>query len=114
VDVPALVEGPGAQAFAADSLGKQPGRLELARRLSPYSYVRPGQPAVLTVHGDADPSVPYAQAALLHERLDKAGVPNRLVRVTGEGHGDFSREDSVAAMRAVRAFLRERGLLPSD
>lgn len=112
IDVADLVQGPRARAFAADWLGAQPGRLELARRLSPLTYVRTGQPAVITVHGDADPVVPFDHASRLHAELEKAGVPNRLVPVAGKGHGNFDREDNVAAFKAIRAFLGGQGLLP--
>lgn len=45
-------------------------KLDLARRLSPVTYVQPGLPPVLTIHGDADPVVPYGATVLFHRALD--------------------------------------------
>lgn len=59
----------------------------LARRISPLTWVRPGLPPVLTLHGDADGSIPYEQATRLHDALGKAGVPNELVTIRGGAHG---------------------------
>ena len=63
-----------------------PGRLELARRISPLWCVRPGLPPVLTIHGDADPLVNFAQAERLTEALRAAGDRAELIRVPGGGH----------------------------
>ncbi|NIP81377.1 MAG: prolyl oligopeptidase family serine peptidase, partial [Gemmatimonadetes bacterium] len=64
-----------------------------AERVSPLTHVRPGLPPVLTIHGDADPTVPYEHAVRLRESLDRAGVPNRLHTVRGGGHGNFRVEE---------------------
>ncbi|HTB19680.1 MAG TPA: alpha/beta hydrolase, partial [Bryobacteraceae bacterium] len=40
-------------------------RMDLARRLSPITYVRKGLPPVLAIHGDADAVVPYEQSVEL-------------------------------------------------
>ena len=61
----------------------------LARNLSPIEYVRRGSPPILTVHGDSDQVAPYAQAVRLHQGLDAAGVPNRLITIPGGAHGGF-------------------------
>jgi acetyl esterase/lipase len=56
---------------------------------------------------------PAAQAVRLHEALDRADVPNRLVTVPQGGHGGYTREQDERAWIAVRGFLRERELLPA-
>ena len=91
--------------FTEAWLGSAPGRDEIARRVSPLTYVRPGLPPVLTIHGDADPIVPYDQAQRLHAALDQSGVPNELLTVVGGGHGGFSDGEMVRAYASIRRFL---------
>jgi len=90
---------------------KPPERDALARTLSPINYVRPHGPAVITVHGDADPVVPVEHAHRLARALDAAGVPNKLIIVRGGKHGDFGGNDMVRSMRAVRQFLIKQRIL---
>jgi acetyl esterase/lipase len=91
---------------AVSWLGNLPNR-ELAKRVSPLTYVRSGLPSILTIHGDADKLVPYSHAGRLHEALTKAGVRNQLTLVTlpGAGHADFTNEQELKAFETVRAFL---------
>ena len=102
---------PPARDFAVGWLGEGPGRDELARRVSPLGYVGKQTPPVITVHGDADPVVPFAQATRLHAALDAAGVPNKLLPIHGGHHGDFRGKDVLRANRAVRDFLVARGII---
>jgi dipeptidyl aminopeptidase/acylaminoacyl peptidase len=81
--------------------------MDLAKRLSPITYLRPGLPPVLTVHGDADPTSPYVHAVRLHDGLTKAGVPNQLVTVPGGKHGGFTDDESVRIYSALRSFLTQ-------
>jgi hypothetical protein len=76
--VPALVsQGYGAgpafvvnmRSYAVAWLGSRADRNELARRLSPLTDVRAGQPPILTVHGDADSVSPYQDAVRFHNSL---------------------------------------------
>ena len=71
-------------------LGSVPNREEIAQRVSPLTYVRPGLPPILTVQGDADPTVPYSHSLRLRNALNKAGVPNELVTIPGGKHGQFT------------------------
>ncbi len=82
--------------------------LELAKRISPLSWVRPGVPPVLTIHGDADEQVPIRHATELHKLLDKAGVENELVTVPGGVHGRqfWTDAELLRVQRRVEAFLR--------
>ena len=66
--------------------------IEKARAASPITYITPNDVPVLTIHGDADPTVPYAQAVLLDKALSKAGVPSYFISVIGGGHGGFPDE----------------------
>jgi dipeptidyl aminopeptidase/acylaminoacyl peptidase len=67
--------------------------------------VRAGVPPVITIHGDADPTVPYTQAVRLDQSLDKAGVPNEFFTVPNGKHGGFTVEENLKIYAAIRAFL---------
>lgn len=114
VDVAELIAPPHPRDFAVGWVGPAPDAPARAARVSPLNYVRKGAPAVLTLHGEADPVVPYTQAARLHEALDRAGVPNRLVPIRGGGHGDFDGNEVLRASRVVREFLLKRGIISKD
>jgi acetyl esterase/lipase len=105
-----LLDGPDRKPYAVAWLSSLPNREEIAKRVSPLTYVRPGLPAVLTIHGDADPTVPYTQAMRLHESLKKADVPNELLTIPGGKHGGFTPEERTRIFVAIRAFLEKRGL----
>ncbi len=59
---------------------------ELAAEASPVNHVSKGDPPFLIVHGDIDDLVPFAQSQELSEKLQKAGVPTKLVVVAGASH----------------------------
>jgi dipeptidyl aminopeptidase/acylaminoacyl peptidase len=88
-----------------------PNREEVAKRVSPLTYVRSGLPPIFTIHGDADKIVPYSHAVRLHEALTKAGVQNKLYTVPGGGHGGFTVEQNLQAFEAIRAFLEGIGII---
>ncbi len=106
-DVADVVAGPNSKGWAVEWLGSREDRLDLARRLSPLTYVRPGGPAVLSIHGDKDALVPYAHAQRLHAALEQAGARHKLLTVAGGGHGDFSLAERRRAFAEVRAFLAD-------
>jgi acetyl esterase/lipase len=110
-DVNDLLDGPNKRNYAVQWLGSAPDRGEIAKRLSPLEYVRPGVPPVLAIHGDADPTVPYQHSVRLKAALDKAGVPNDFFTVPGGKHGGFSAEENVKVYGAIKAFLKKQGLL---
>lgn len=113
-DVAEMLQGPTVRSYAVAWFGSMEGREQLARALSPLSHVRAGGPAVFTIHGDADPLVPYAHGERLKTALDKAGVKNALHTVKGGGHGDFTAAQQLAAFEAARAFLRGLGIVPAQ
>ncbi len=106
-DVGDLLDGENMKSYAVQWMGSMPDRHGIAERVSPLTYVRPGLPPVLTIHGDADPTVPYAHAVELHRSLDRAGVPNRLHTVPGGGHGNFSLDEYQEIYDVIRGFLAE-------
>jgi dipeptidyl aminopeptidase/acylaminoacyl peptidase len=97
--------------FTEAWLGSANNRAEIAKQVSPLTYVRQGLPAILTVHGEADPIVPYAHGVRLHQALAEAGVPNELVTVPGGGHGGFTDAESVRIHASIREFLRTHGVM---
>jgi acetyl esterase/lipase len=109
-DVGDLFEGPNAQNYAIAWMGSQLDRMEIARRVSPLSYVRAGLPPILTIHGDADLVVPYSHATRLQAALTRAGVPNQLVTIAGGGHGGFTREQNENNYAVIREFLAKYNL----
>ena len=111
-DVNDLIEGENAKTYAVQWLGAVPDKETVAKHVSPMTYVRAGLPPVLTIHGDADPIVPYQQGVDLHEALKAKGGVSRLHTVAGGGHGGFTLEESRSAFAAIRGFLDEQGLLP--
>jgi acetyl esterase/lipase len=109
-DVADLLQGPNLRTYAVSWLGSAPGREDLARRISPMTYVRTGLPPILTIHGDADKVVPYSHAVRLHEALTKAGVRNQLLTIPGAGHGWLTAEQDLLAFETARAFLESLGI----
>jgi acetyl esterase/lipase len=114
VDVAELIAPAHPRDFAVGWVGPAPDAAARAARVSPINYVSKAAPAVLTLHGEADPVVPYSQARRLHEALDRARVPNRLVPIRGGGHGDFDGYEVLRATRVVREFLLKRGLISKE
>jgi len=110
-DVADMLQGPNMRGYAVSWLGGSPNREDLAKRVSPLTYVRSGLPPILTIHGDADKLVPHAHAVRLHEALTRAGVRNELLTVPGAGHGGFTDEQELKAYEAVRAFLVGVGVI---
>jgi acetyl esterase/lipase len=109
-DVADMLQGPNMRSYAVSWFGSLPNREEIAREVSPLTYVRAGLPPILTIHGDADPVVPYSDAVRLHEALDKAGVRNQLLTIPGGGHGGFSAEQQLKAYETIKAFLAGVGI----
>ena len=112
-DVADLLEGSHRRPYATNWIGNRPDGRELAALVSPITHVHSGVPPVLTIHGDQDQVVPYAQAVRLHDKLQAVGAPNRLVSVRGGGHGFYDRDKTLNAHAAIELFLMDRGLLKS-
>src|SRR5262245_56301739 len=109
-DVVDLLDGPNQKTYAVAWLGSLPNREEVARRVSPMQYVRKDLPPILTIHGDADPTVPYAHATKMLAALQKAGVAATLHTVPKGGHGRFPAAEQIKAFDAVREFLAKYGM----
>ena len=81
-----------------------------ARSASPITHVTADDAPFLIVHGDQDRLVPYNQSEVLHARLRKAGVESELLKMAGEGHGGFRKNNPEPK---VGAFLRRHLLEPA-
>jgi dipeptidyl aminopeptidase/acylaminoacyl peptidase len=95
------------KAYAVMWLGSATDRDQIAHRVSPLTYVRAGLPPILTIHGDADPTVPHAQSVRLHKALTDAGVANELLTMPGGKHGFdcCTPTQRVQAYTTIREFL---------
>jgi acetyl esterase/lipase len=110
-DIADLLDGPGKKPFpenwpyTVQWLGNQANRAELAKATSPLTYVRAGVPPTISIHGDADPTVPYSHSVRLQEALQKAGVVHEMVTIAGGGHGNFQPDQWQTAYAAIEKFL---------
>jgi dipeptidyl aminopeptidase/acylaminoacyl peptidase len=109
-DVYDIIQGPNLKNYGPMWIGSQPNAAEMAKRVSPLTYVRADIPPILTIHGDKDDVVPYSHATRLKEALDKAGVKNELHTVKSGGHGMFTRDEYVKSFEVVWKFLKDNNI----
>jgi dipeptidyl aminopeptidase/acylaminoacyl peptidase len=110
-DVGDQLEGEHLRKYAVTWVPEQPGRMELAMRLSPMTYVRKGLPPILTLHGDADPTVPYEHGVKLTKALQAAGGTAVLVTVPGGKHGFPKETVDQIYERDIWPFLTKVGVI---
>ncbi len=101
---PKRFEG-GRSPSAVDLLlgGRIEEKQELAKQASPITHVSKDDPPFLVVHGTADNTVPFEQAEMFSEALQKAGVDVTLVKILGGGHGIGGDE----VQQRVKAFFEK-------
>jgi acetyl esterase/lipase len=104
-DVNGMLAGPNARSYAVQWIGSSRNRDDVAKAVSPLTYVRAGLPPILSIHGDADPIVPYSDSTRLHEALAKVNAPNELYTVAKGGHGNFNADQRTAIYVKIREFL---------
>ncbi len=104
-DVGDLLDGENQKTYAVEWMGSMPDRMEIAARVSPLNYVRADLPSIITIHGDADPTVPYAHAVQLHEALNRAEISNQLITVPNGRHGGFPPNEMLRIYDSVFNFL---------
>jgi acetyl esterase/lipase len=109
-DLNDMLAGPNVRSYAVQWLGSSAGRSDVAKSVSPITYVRAGLPPILSIQGDADPIVPYSQNVRLRDALTKAGATNELFTVPGGGHGNFKPEERTKIYVKIREFLSKNGL----
>ena len=59
----------------------------IAAEASPINHVSKDDPPFLFLHGDQDDIVPFSMSEKMDAALSAVGVPTKLVRVEGAGHG---------------------------
>lgn len=102
---------PNLRDWAVEWVPESPGRLRLAGLVSPLTYVRKNLPPILTIHGDADPTVPYEQGVRLTKALRDAGAQAELVSVPGGRHGFPKETLDRLYEQNVWPFLKKCGVL---
>ena len=110
-DVGDLLDGANMKNYAVQWMGSMPNRVEIARRVSPLTYVRAGLPPIISIQGDQDPVVPYSHSVRLQDALKKVAVDGELVTIPGGKHGGFTRAENLRAYEAIKAFLAKHGLV---
>ncbi|MFN8941758.1 MAG: prolyl oligopeptidase family serine peptidase, partial [Acidobacteriota bacterium] len=88
-----------------------PDQQEIARRVSPYTWVRKKLPPVLTIHGDADPVVPYEHGVDITKELIKHGNSAELLPIHQGDHGNFTPAEYAEIFSAIFEFLARRKIL---
>jgi len=109
-----LLGGPNRKSYAVAWLGAMLNREEIAKQVSPATHVRAGIPPIISIHGDADPTVPYSQKQRFHRALDQIGAAHELITVAGGRHGGFTDAEQVKNYEAIRAFLGKHGLTATE
>lgn len=107
-DVPDQLEGEHMRQYAVTWLpASLPDRQEIARRVSPITWVRKDLPPILTIHGDADPTVPYEHGVDLTKALRDAKADAELIPVPQGVHG-FPPEKMKELFDMIFRFLEKR------
>src|SRR5690606_3404321 len=91
-DVNDLIKGPNVKNYAVMWMGSVPNAEQVAKSVSPLTYVRTGLPPIISIHGDKDSVVPYSHSVRLHEALKKTNNIEQLVTIEGGDHGMFTKE----------------------
>ncbi|HJO11381.1 MAG: alpha/beta hydrolase [Gammaproteobacteria bacterium] len=104
-DVGDLLDGVNQKSYAVRWMGSMPDKYDIASRVSPLNYVSADLPPIISIHGDADPTVPYAHAVQLHEALGRAEVTNELITVPNGRHGGFPANEMLRIYDSVFKFL---------
>jgi len=108
-DVEDQLGGPNERKYAVTWVPPSEGRMELARRVSPLTYVRKDVPPILTIHGTADQTVPYEHGVRLTKELRDAGADAEMISVPEGRHG-FTPEQMASLWPQIFEFCRRRGI----
>lgn len=109
-DVADQLSGTNMRQYAVTWVPDEPGRIDLARRVSPLTYVRKDVPPVLTIHGDADQTVPYEHGIQITKSLVDAGARAEMISVPQGRHGfPVAKLDELYPQ--IFAFLTRVGVL---
>ena len=109
-DVNEVIQGPNLKNYAKMWMGSLPNAEEVAKSVSPLTYVRAGLPPIISIHGDKDSVVPYSHSVRLHEALKKTKSVEQLVTIEGGDHGMFTKEQYTKGFDAIWKFLEDNKL----
>lgn len=115
-DVGDVLEGTNMREYAVGWIPEtMADRREVARRVSPQTWVRKKLPASLTIHGGEDPTVPYEHGVAIVKMMRDLGNDAELYSVPKGKHGDFLKDpvEGPATWNAIWEFLGRRGLMPA-
>ena len=107
-----ILQGPNEKDYAFGWVDGLSDPMQIARALAPVFDA--SSPPTISIHGDADPVVPYSQSVRLQEALSKAKVPSQMVTIPGGMHGGFTRAENAKALAAIEGFLKSQGLWPAQ
>lgn len=107
-----ILQGPNKKDYASGWVPGLSDPMAVARMLAPA--ISSSSPPTISIHGDADPVVPYSQSVRLQDALKKANVAGQMVTIPGGKHGGFSRAENERAFAAIEAFLQNQGLWPTN
>jgi acetyl esterase/lipase len=110
-DVNDLLGGVNRKGYAVAWIGEQPNKNEIAKAVSPLTYVRKDLPPIFSVQGDADPTVPYSHSVRLHAVLDSVGASNERMTIPGGVHGKFTKEENESIRLRIEAFLMKHNII---
>jgi acetyl esterase/lipase len=89
-DFPARhLAGPNGVAFKLLGGDPRKDKADLAKKMSPLTYITKDSPPFLIMHGDKDTTVPIEQGKLLYEALKKVGVEVAFETVNGKRHEEL-------------------------
>jgi acetyl esterase/lipase len=88
---------------------------EAVQRANPITYVHPGAPPFLILHGQSDPLVPWQQSQLLFNALEASGNDATLLLLEKLGHGFLNKSDldAIDHGRITRYSTRPDSLGPA-
>ena len=95
---------------AGQWLGTHARDTKFEQSVSPLYQVKKTSPPTFIVHGDADPTVPYAQSVALHKKLLEMGIKTEFMTVPGGQHGKFPADENKKMNDAIMKFLADIGL----
>lgn len=95
-DFPERHLGPNGVAFKLLGGDPRKEKMDLAKKMSPLTYISKDTPPFLIVHGDNDKTVPHEQGKLLYEALKKAGVEVTFETAKGKAHEELDPRNEYA------------------
>lgn len=103
---------PSSYAYNLNLIGDPKKDAEELKAISPVYLVDRIKAPVLIIHGRDDPAVPFSQAKMLVQALEKAGKPHEFMSKYNEQHGLRDFGNRVEMYQRVEAFLQR--YLPAD